>query len=196
MALEDTPMPWIEDQPLDQNPCETIFYLDSRQMMEQRWYEAFGSDQSGFLLHRDEAPARVEYYENGAVRREDWCQAGRYHETGKPAVTVYRTDGTPKFEWWFVADEAHRVGGPAYVYYHQDGGRLERWYRHNQRHRTDGPAIIERSGDGGVLKAEWWLGGKDVTAEAEAFLAETNVQWPFDSKQETAFLDKVLQRAA
>ena len=130
------------------------------------------------------------------MRREDWFQAGRYHQTGKPAVTVYHPDGTPKFEWWFLADEAHREDGPAYVHYGRDGGRLERWYRHNHRHRTDGPAVIEFDPDGVVLKAEWWLGGKDVTTAAEAFLAETGTRWPLDARTEARFLEQVLRRAA
>jgi len=195
MALEKAPMPSNEAQSLATDPCETTFYLDSRQIMEQRWYKPFGSEPS-YLLHRDTAPARVEYYEDGTVRREDWCQAGKYHQTEKPAVTVYHADGTPKFEWWFVADEAHRLNGPAYIYHHQDGSRLERWYQHNQRHRTDGPAVIERAGDGAIRKAEWWLAGKDITAAAEEFLADQGLGWPFDRAQEATFLERILRRAA
>jgi len=122
--------------------------------------------------------------------------AGRHHQTGKPTVTVYHADGTPKFEWWFVADEAHRVDGPAFIHHRQDGSRLERWYQHNQRHRTDGPAVIERAGDGSIRRAEWWLGGRNVTAAAEAFLAETRAPWPFDATQEASFLDQMPRRTA
>ncbi|WP_051248786.1 hypothetical protein [Inquilinus limosus] len=196
MALEKAPAPQAGGTLFDETPCETIYALDSKQIMEQRWYKRFGGDEAGYRLHRDAAPARVEYHENGAVRREDWYRAGRYHQTERPAVTVYHPDGTPKFEWWFVADEAHREDGPAYVHYGRDGSRLERWYRYNQRHRTDGPAVIERDRDGVVRKAEWWLGGKEVTAAAEAFLAETGARWPFDPKTETRFLEQVLPRAA
>lgn len=196
MALERAPVPRGVNQPFDDNPCETIYAEDPTRIMEQRWYRRFSDGETGYVLHRDGAPARVEYHDNGAVRREDWFQAGRYHQSGKPAVTVYHPDGSPKFEWWFLADEAHREGGPAYIHYGRDGSRLERWYQHNQRHRTDGPAVVERDSDGRVLTAEWWLGGKDITAAAEAFLAETEARWPFDARTEAGFLEQVLRRAA
>lgn len=196
MAFEKAPVPRGVDQPFDDNPCETLYAEDATQIMEQRWYKRFSDGETGYLLHRDGAPARVEYHDNGAVRREDWFQAGRYHQTAKPAVTVCHPDGTPKFEWWFLADEAHREDGPAYIHFGRDGSRLERWYRHNQRHRTDGPAVVELDQGGIVVKAEWWLGGKDVTAAAESFLAETGARWPFDARTEARFLEQVLRRAA
>jgi hypothetical protein len=106
---------------------------------------------------------------------------------GEP-LAVYRPDGTLKSEWWFGADGAHRIDGPACIHHNRDGSRVEHWYLHHRRHRTSGPAIIEWMKDGGVRRARWWIGGKEVTDIAEAFLAEAEVAWPLDEVSEGIFL--------
>lgn len=172
----------------------SLIWMDAQPMIEQRQHKAFRGDATGFLLRQAPAQTPAPHAETGFGPWEEWSQVSQSHQTGRPAVTVYYPDGSPRFEWWFAADEAHRVDGPAYVAYHKGGGRLERWYRHNKRHRTDGPAVIERNGDGFIMKTEWWIGGENVTALAEAFMVEIDSQWPFDPQQEAAFLQYVLDR--
>jgi hypothetical protein len=121
----------------------------------------------------------------GAGPQEDRYVSGNPLD---PPLTVYRPDGTLKSEWWFSADGAHRIDGPAYVRHNRDGSRIEHWYLHHRRHRTSGPAVIEWTKDGGVRRAQWWIGGKEVTDIAESFLAEAEAPWPLDTTNESTLL--------
>ena len=140
---------------------------------------------AGSLLH---FPRRIAAARSGQGGRAA-PGAGCWPAPGRDGpLAVYRPDGRLRSEWWFQAGDTHRLDGPAYIRHFEDGSRLEQWYRCNLRHRTDGPAVVERMSDGGLRKAQWWIGGNDVTAEAEAFLAETRGRWPLDAAQQAAFL--------
>ena len=157
---------------------------DAEPISDQWRYSEPGSDNVLYLPRRDGArdpkgdPGHV-------VPQEDQYVSGTHFEA---PLIVYRPDGSLKSEWWFSADGAHRIDGPAYVRHNRDGSRVEHWYLHHRRHRTSGPAVIEWTKDGSVRRAQWWIGGKEVTEIAESFLAEAEAPWPFDTTDESVFL--------
>lgn len=113
------------------------------------------------------------------------CRSG---ESGRGTVLYLQPRMRPPAPGAASDGPPHRADGPAQILTDEDGGRHEHWYLRHRRHRTDGPAIIERARDGSVRKAEWWVGGWNVTDIAEAFLAETKASWPLDRAHESAFL--------
>jgi len=120
--------------------------------------------------HRDDGPAVIGYYPNGAIRIQEWWVDGERHRDGGAAVlnfsldgnvtgeeffvrgrrpamvkTEYFDDGSPKREIW-LSDEAglHRVDGPALFDRHPDGSpKTVEYYVDGVMSRTDGPAAIE-----------------------------------------------------
>lgn len=58
------------------------------------WYE-------NHLLSRDYGPARVIYFPNKIIKREEWYQKSKLHRTTGPAVIEYYPDGNRKLQIWF-----------------------------------------------------------------------------------------------
>ncbi|MGL4960182.1 MAG: hypothetical protein ACRC67_03040 [Inquilinus sp.] len=157
---------------------------DAGQISEQQ-RSSEADDSNVVYLPRREGTRRSECDSGNLDGQGDRYESGNPLD---PPLTVYRPDGTLKSEWWFSADGAHRIDGPAYVRHNRDGGRIEHWYLHHRRHRTSGPAIIEWAKDGSVRRAQWWIGGKEVTEIAESFLAEAETPWPLDTMNESTLL--------
>lgn len=157
---------------------------DAEPISDQRRHGEAGNDNVLYFPYREGARG-VAGDACGVGPQEDRYVSGNPLD---PPLTVYRPDGTLKSEWWFSADGAHRIDGPAYVRHNRDGGRIEHWYLHHRRHRTSGPAIIEWTKDGCVRRAQWWIGGREVTEIAESFLAEAEAPWPLDTMNESTLL--------
>ena len=55
--------------------------------------------------------------------------------------------------------------------------------KQGQLHRTDGPAVINASGH-----QEWYINGRYITDEVEAWMVSQDVTWPWDSPTQTWFV--------
>ena len=104
-----------------------------------------------------------------------WCDVnGQRHRLDGPAVIW--ADGT---QAWYMNGQRHRLDGPAFIW--ADG--TQAWWVNGQRHRLDGPAVIWADGT-----QEWWVNGKNITREANQWMTQQRVTWPWDSNTHAQFL--------
>lgn len=52
--------------------------------------------------HREEAPAWIEYYENGKVRYEEWYLNDKRHRKNGSAIIEYYEDGKVVYEKYYL----------------------------------------------------------------------------------------------
>ena len=62
-------------------------------------------------LHRENGPACIWYYDNGAISREDWFYEGKRHNSNGFSIVAYFQDGQPIFGKTYLNDEeiAHEM---------------------------------------------------------------------------------------
>lgn len=138
------------------------------------------------ILHRDDGPAVVSYYDDGSVRTEWWFKHGKIHRIGDhitntPAVTKYDKGGNVEERTWYREGKKYRDDGPTCIKYHKNGNMSEQqwsendiisnivkyhengnfykkmYYEDGKRHRSDGPAEIIYYEDGTVAKEMWYI---------------------------------------
>jgi hypothetical protein len=131
---------------------------------------------------------------------QEWRKAGNLHR-GRDKPTWIEPDGT--LFWLNKNQRRHRNGDkPAVIwndgtlewfkngFRHRDGdrpavigsdGSLE-WWKNGQWHRTRGPAVIRT-----IKKKEYWINGKNITAEVNAWLKHRKYKYPFTPEQQVEF---------
>lgn len=72
------------------------------------------------VLHCEDGPAYIRYYNTGEVWSEDWLVHGELHRLDGPAVIEYYSNGSIMHEAWFVNNKRHRIDGPAMILYEKD----------------------------------------------------------------------------
>ncbi|MDY5133556.1 hypothetical protein [Actinotignum urinale] len=114
-------------------------------------------------LHRDGAPAEINYDPDGIIAYEAYWQHGQLHRDGAPALINYRENGNIWREQYWHDGRRHREDGPAEIYYNKDGKiTCEAYYRDGQLHREDAPAVINYDPDG-TTRSEYWRDGTSYT---------------------------------
>jgi hypothetical protein len=71
----------------------------------------------------------------------------------------------------------HGIDGPTVIVW---GDQF--WGVNGKRHRTNGPAVIRLNGD-----HEWWVNGRDITQEVNAWMQKQGVIWPWDEETQVQF---------
>ena len=71
--------------------------------------------------HREDGPARIKYYKDGAIEYEDYYVEGKSHREDGPARIGYYKDGSIYYECYYIEDKYHREDGPAIMRYSEDG---------------------------------------------------------------------------
>jgi len=66
-------------------------------------------------LHREDGPARIEYYEDGGIQKEEYYIRSKLHREGKPAVVHYGYKESVDREEFYLHNKLHRNDGPAVV---------------------------------------------------------------------------------
>lgn len=61
------------------------------------------------LLHREDGPARIDYYRNGTPFKEEYRINGLLHRLDGPAVIHYRENGCIWDEHYYIDDEYIKV---------------------------------------------------------------------------------------
>lgn len=116
----------------------------------------------------------------------EFTEAEKNHRTDGPAIISRRGS-----HFWFRNGSRHRDGGPAVVWRH---GHME-WMSEGSRHRIGGPAIVTPNGDEFYLvrgayhrvdgpavvqpskcSPDWYVNGKLVTKEAQAWMSKHNIR--------------------
>jgi len=72
------------------------------------------------ILHREDGPAVIQYYDNNNKKDICWCNNGKKHKTDGPAAITYYKNRDVEYVNWFVNDEYHRLDGPAQIWYNED----------------------------------------------------------------------------
>ena len=87
---------------------------------------------------------RIERYENGARKREQYFKFGLSHHDKKPASTYWYPNGQKAFEVYFKNGLEHRINKPAITHWSQEGKTLyEMWYTNGIWHKKNGSRITE-----------------------------------------------------
>lgn len=88
---------------------------------------------SSHKKHHDTKPACREWYDNGQIAKEEWCQNGLRHREGKPAITTWYPNGTLSCVKWYQNGLEHRepTEGPSYQHYSELGHLVEEEWRLN-----------------------------------------------------------------
>lgn len=121
--------------------------------------------------HRIDGPAIIRL--NGS---EEWLINGRHHRTDGPAYI-----GSDGAELWVIEGETHREDGPAVKW---ADGRLG-WYINNKLHRIDGPAFMNNNHF--KRSDRWYINNIDITDEAEEWMKENSISYPFDEEIKVQF---------
>lgn len=113
------------------------------------------------MYHREEGPARLDYYDNGLIYIESWYLMNKLHRINYPATVEYYENGLKSCVSWYMDDEFHRVGYPAVLEYHENGSlKYEEWYRNGKLHRIGNPAFFEYYDNGQLKEKKWYIEGK------------------------------------
>jgi hypothetical protein len=75
--------------------------------------------------------------------------------------------------------QLHRLDGPAFLDIR--GGKY--WCQNGVLHRLDGPAVELT-----IEPSRWFINGKNITPEVNAWLREQNIKLPLDPPSLTLFL--------
>jgi hypothetical protein len=100
-----------------------ISYFDNGLPREVVWKNEHG------VVHRDNGPARIVYWENGVVRLQEYRKGGVLHRLNGPALARFYDNGE-KERWEF-----HHKG-----YLHRDGGEAFGALSRDKKTRTSGYA--------------------------------------------------------
>lgn len=112
-------------------------------------------------LHRDNGPAEIKYFEDGAKLAEIWYKKGyMYRKDDLPAFIEYHRNGNKSIEVWIKDNLPHRKDGPARILYHENGAiSVKEWYDKrypNLLHHPKDPAVIKYNEDGMKISEEWY----------------------------------------
>src|SRR5436853_1671527 len=93
-------------------------------------------------VHRNDGPARIEYYPTGQKCRKIWYIQGTIHRDDKPAEIWYGLDGSKTRKSWYIHGKLHRDGNPSQIVYRNGLKSYEYWHQYGKLHRNDGSALI------------------------------------------------------
>jgi len=83
------------------------------------------------LLHREDGPAIIYYYEGLKIWGEEYYINGKKHKEDGPAVIYYKNNKEIYSETYFYNGKIHREDGPAVIYY-KKGIKTAEYYWLNQ----------------------------------------------------------------
>ena len=148
--------------------------------------------------HREDAPAVIEYNDDGSISYEEWYLNGKKHREDAPAEIWYNDDGSVYRESWYLNGNEipkevilnklnyhksekqevylkdgnlHKEDGPAYIECNDNGTVWrEYWYFNGKLHREGRPAVIEYNDDGSISYEEWYLNGQQHREDGPAYV--------------------------
>lgn len=134
-----------------------------------------------WVVHRDDGPAEITYYDKDVIHIEKWFQHNNLHREDGPSITYYFEDGTLDDIKWYKNGLKHREDGPQFIEYYEDGGiKYEDWYVDNKRHRNDGPAHIDYTEKGNIWNYIWYIDDDECSRKVADWLAENEFGIPID----------------
>ena len=112
-------------------------------------------------------PTLIQWHDNGQLQKVEWFPGSNYHRINGPAVQWWYPSGNLKRELYAVS---YNIGDiPADKQYYDKG-----WYDNGQvqyqiiqnkegyRHCEDKPAYQQWDESGNLIKAVYWINGKQV----------------------------------
>jgi len=113
-----------------------------------------------------EPPTKVERYEDGSLKREEWLVDGKEHRVGGRGVVNYYANGIASWTQWSLFGTPHRLEGPAHEGRWADGSiDTQSWQVDGLLQRVDGPAYTEYNADGSVKREAWFWRGRPMSNE-------------------------------
>ena len=100
--------------------------------------------------------------------REVWYKENtkEYHRENGPAYILYYENGAKQFENYHLNNKLHNENGPASIHYDMDGNlTYQQWSTKRKFHNENGPARIWYNKDGSIKDRQWWIDDKQLTEE-------------------------------
>lgn len=128
-------------------------------------------------IHRDDdAPALIEYFSDGRLKKEEYYSNGKKHRLNKPASIKYRKNGSLLHKMYFLNGKKHSFGDvSASTHYFSNGNPIsESFCKNGKYHRENGPAYIHYYENGTHRLNTYHMEGKkhrenDLPAEISFF---------------------------
>lgn len=108
----------------------------------------------------------IHYERDGIITSQYYKMNGKYHRENKPARIDYYENGNIELERYFINGELHRENGPAIIHYYNNGNvKSQYYYINNKLHREDGPATICYDEKGNVELKHYYVGDSLINLE-------------------------------
>ena len=92
--------------------------------------ECYYKDSTKQKLHREDGPAKIEYYINGKIEREEYYKEGVLHREDGPAKIEYWKNGNKSLEVYYIDGKQYREDGPVQTCYYE----MLSDYKHGERY--------------------------------------------------------------
>ena len=111
--------------------------------------------------YREDGPARIFYYGSGNIDSEEYYKEGVLHREDGPAYTQYYKNGNKKYDKYYIEGKLHREDGIASTHYYENGNKkYEGYYIEGNPHREDGPASTYYYENGNKKYDKYYIEGE------------------------------------
>ena len=91
-----------------------------------------------FENFKEEPKVKIEYYDNGQKKSENWFLNDKLHREDGPAYQQWYENGQKDNEGWYLNGKIHREDGPAYQYWYENGQmKYEEWYLNGNKYSRE-----------------------------------------------------------
>jgi antitoxin component YwqK of YwqJK toxin-antitoxin module len=126
-------------------------YCEKSYCAEKLCSECYYKDSTKQKLHREDGPAKIEYYRNGNIEHEEYYKDGVLHREDGPVQTSYYEMGSDRkqSERYLIRDSEGEIIDDIFIAYYSNGNvEYESHSKGNNDHRENGPARIWYREDG------------------------------------------------
>jgi len=163
-----------------------ILYYENKNSYSEEWTTKLDDNwNADRVLHREDGPAKIWYYEDGIKHHEEWYINGIYTRDNGPAVIWYYQNGEIQHEDWYTDGKFDRLDKPARIDYYRNGKiKQEEWWIDGNRNKSNGPAIKKYNEDGTHTEV-WYICGNEIEIMSE-WLLENNIKAPYTEEDAMA----------
>ena len=138
-------------------------YCEKSYWAEKLCSECYYKDLTKQELHREDGPAKIEYYCNGNIEHEEYYKDGVLHREYGPVQTSYYEMGSNRkqSERYLIRDSKGELLDDIYIYYYSNGNvDYESHSKGNKHHRENGPATTQYYENGNKKFEVYYIEGK------------------------------------
>lgn len=169
---------------------EATQYNENGAKISQEWLHR--NRQFQMLLHKNDGPARMLFYENGHPRSEEWMLNGRLHREDGPAITKFDENGVIREQCWYNDGELENQrlfdeNGNEQIAILSFEDEVVNEDEVVSEEKESSPMEEEIKDVSGFLRSKCTQGAEDIiTGEPLEFDDDNDVVFIFDEKLKTA----------